>query len=222
MVLLYEEVVVFLGEKALPSDEFCLSHFVEEVVVEVGPLFYEAKLGLVAVHHPSVELPLQKKGNQKPIHANESVMRALIEQQDDGHNYSKGRFEDNIHVAEESKHQLQVHILELDDFRFRDTVATLLGHPQRLRHQLPGERTLHLEGELMEQALGMLPEEDPQELYHYKFDDEIPVLSLLQVLLPHEVHELPDQLRHQQVQRCEDQRDCQGCSDLAEVGEDEV
>ena len=53
----------------------------------------------------------------------------------------------------------------------------------------------------MEETFGVLVEEDPEQLDDDELLDEITVLPSFQVLLPHEVHELADELGHQQVQR---------------------
>lgn len=59
MIFFNEEIIVLFGEEILPAYQFSLTHLVKEVVIEVGSAFNEAQFGLVAVHHPSVEFPLQ-------------------------------------------------------------------------------------------------------------------------------------------------------------------
>lgn len=104
MVLFYEEVVVLFSEKSFPAYELCFSHLVEEVVVEVGAALDEAELCLIAVHHTSVKLSLQKESDDKPVDAYEAVVRALVEEQDDGYDDGKGRLEDDVHIAEKREH----------------------------------------------------------------------------------------------------------------------
>ena len=54
VVLLYEEIIVFLYDDVLPADEFCLLEGVQKVVVEVGSLLNQFEFGCVTVGHPTV------------------------------------------------------------------------------------------------------------------------------------------------------------------------
>ena len=47
----------------------------------------------------------------------------------------------------------------------------------------------------------MFREEDAKQLYDNKFFDEVTVLSSFQVFFAHEVHELSNKFRHEQVER---------------------
>lgn len=68
----------------------------------------------------------------------------------------------------------------------------------------------------------MLRKEDPQELHQHEVVYEIAVLRLLQVFFLHEVHELTDQLRDQQIQRCRDEGYHYAKNYVFEEGEDEI
>lgn len=150
VVLLDEEVIVFFSNESLPADEFGLPDLIEQVVVDVGPLLDEAQLGLVAVHHFAVEFALEEEGDEEPVDADEAIVRALVEEQDQRHEDGEGGLEDDVHVLEEQEDQLQVHVLQLDYLRLGYPVPALLRHPQRLRNQLPGQRAFDLDGQLME------------------------------------------------------------------------
>ena len=54
VVLLYEEIIVFLYDDVLPADEFCLLEGVQKVVVEDGSLLNQFEFGCVTVGHPTV------------------------------------------------------------------------------------------------------------------------------------------------------------------------
>ena len=130
MVLLYEEIVVFLYNDVLPAYKFCLFEGVEKVVVEVGSLLNQFEFGGVAVSHPAVQLPLQQKHDQKPVDPYYSVVRTLVEEQADGHNDGERSLEDHVHVFEQIEYQLQIHVLQLNYLGIRNTVPALLRYPQ--------------------------------------------------------------------------------------------
>ena len=114
VVLLYEEIIVFLYDDVLPADEFCLLEGVQKVVVEVGSLLNQLEFGCVAVSHPAIEFPLQQKHDQEPIDPYETVVRTLVEEQADCHNNGERSLEDHVHIFEQIEYQLQIHILQLN------------------------------------------------------------------------------------------------------------
>ena len=114
VVLLYEEIIVFLYDDVLPADEFCLLEGVQKVVVEVGSLFDQFEFGCVTMGHPAIEFPLQQKHDQKPVDPYKTVVRTLVEKQADGHNNGERSFEDHVHIFEQIEYQLQIHILQLN------------------------------------------------------------------------------------------------------------
>ena len=55
------------------------------------------------MHHAAIELPLHQKSNHEPINSDETVMRALVEQQYQSHYDCERRLEDNIHIPKKSE-----------------------------------------------------------------------------------------------------------------------
>lgn len=86
------------------------------------------------MHHATIKLSLKEEGDEEPINANETVMRALIEEQYDCHHNGEGRLEDDVHISEQSEDQTQVHVLQLNYLRLWDAITTLLSHTKRLRY----------------------------------------------------------------------------------------
>jgi hypothetical protein len=68
----------------------------------------------------------------------------------------------------------------------------------------------------------VLGEKDAEELDNYKLLDEVSILAALEVLFPHEVHELADEFGDEEVEGGIDEGDDDSCQDFVEVGKDEI
>lgn len=66
----------------------------------------------------------------------------------------------------------------------------------------------------MEQSFRVSRKENPEELNNDKDIDKISILLFLHMFLSHEVHELPDQLWHQQIERRRDDGDYYAHNDV--------
>lgn len=62
VILFDEKIIVFFDYEIFPAYQFGSLKFIEEIVVDIGPLFNELKLCSVAMSHASVEFSLQEKG----------------------------------------------------------------------------------------------------------------------------------------------------------------
>lgn len=65
--------------------------------------------------HATVQFSLNEEGNQKPVDTYHTIMRALVEEQNDGNYDGKGSFKDHSHILEEGENEFQVYIFELDE-----------------------------------------------------------------------------------------------------------
>lgn len=155
VVLLNEKVVVLLDEQVLPADEFGCLELVEEVVVEVGTLFYQFEFGGVAVRHASIEFPLQEEGHQEPVDADDTVVGTLVKEDEYGDDDGEGSLEDHVHVPEQVEDQFQVDIFELDELRVRYPISAFLGHAQRLGDEFSGEGAFDFDGQFVEETFGV-------------------------------------------------------------------
>ena len=81
------------------------------MIIEVGSLLYELEFGCIAVCHSAVQLSLQQKGDEEPVYADEAVVGAFIEEQNNSHNDGEGSLEYDEHVSKKSENELQIHIL---------------------------------------------------------------------------------------------------------------
>jgi hypothetical protein len=84
----------------------------------------------------------------------------------------------------------------MDDFAFRDSIATLACDSEGFGDEFSGESGFDFDGELMEESFGVFGEEESEGLYEDESVEEFVALSDLQfceVLGIHEFNERSDQ-----------------------------
>ena len=68
------------------------------------------------MHHATIQLPLQQKGDEEPVKSNKTVVRALVEEQDDGDDDRERCLEEHVHISKQREDQPQVYVLQLHYF----------------------------------------------------------------------------------------------------------
>lgn len=129
MILLNKQVVVFLYDQVLVPYDFSLFHFLQQFIVDVGPFFNQSQFSQITMSHSPIEFSLEEKSDHEPVHRDETVSFALHEKHYDRHDDSKGHFENQVHVPEQSKYQLQVHVLQVNNLALRYSVPTFPCYP---------------------------------------------------------------------------------------------
>ena len=60
--------------------------------------------------HSSIKLSLKQEGDQKPINSNDTIMRTLIEEENDSNDNCKRSLKDDVHVLEQIENEFEVYI----------------------------------------------------------------------------------------------------------------
>lgn len=172
MILFQKQVVVFLNYNVFMVNYFCLFDLSEKFIIDFWPFIYQSELGLVAMPHSAVKLPLDQKGNNKPVNADKSVGLTFPKQKNNGHDDGKRCFKDQVHVSEHCKHQLHVYVFILHHFWFRDSISTLSLKSERLSDKFLAKAALYLDCKFIKQPFGMLTKYNPEDLNDEEFPDE--------------------------------------------------
>jgi len=122
VVLVDEQIVVFLDEHVLATCQFGSLDLFHYLVVYFGTLVDQFEFGLVAVSHAPIELSLEEEGNDEPVDTDETIGRTLVEEQHKSSYDCDGGLEDHVHVLEQIEYQPQIDIFQLVNLRLRDTV----------------------------------------------------------------------------------------------------